>query len=62
MTPLPPQSYSDDQLDGLACAQCGGRGGAMVPLPDDGPRGQMFVHLGECADAQRGAWEDGDDA
>jgi hypothetical protein len=52
--------YSDDQLDGLACVDCGERGGPMVPLPEDGPRGQLFRHLDDCrpdAERDRGLWE-----
>jgi hypothetical protein len=35
-----------EQLDGLACAFCGGREGAMVPI-SRGP--ELFIHAEECA-------------
>jgi hypothetical protein len=35
------------QLDGFACAYCGGRGGPMRPI-SDGPQGQLFMHADPC--------------
>jgi hypothetical protein len=31
-------------LDGRWCCICGKEGGAMVPMPRGGPRGQLFAH------------------
>jgi hypothetical protein len=51
---------SHEQLDGLACAYCGGRGGSMRPIGYTGPPGhkaswqpepgrqQVFIHVDPC--------------
>jgi hypothetical protein len=44
---LAADALSAEQLDGLACAYCGGRGGAMR-LIGDGPEGQLFLHADPC--------------
>lgn len=43
MAELPHQTYTDAQLDGYACIDCGEQGDVMVPA-GEGPRGQLFRH------------------
>jgi hypothetical protein len=43
MAEVPHQSYTDAQLDGYACIECGERGGVMFAA-GYGPRGQLFQH------------------
>jgi hypothetical protein len=65
---LPDHTYTDAQLDGFACIDCGEQGGAMVPA-GEGPRGQLFRHRShqypaavevDAAEARRASRDDDD--